>query len=189
MLMLLTIGAVLACAVVFGQWVPLVRLYGAFQPLTVALSIVVAAIFVRLGRGMPTLDWKSMDLGSRTRLTSAIVALTREYAIITAINVALLAIIVVLTVLGKDEVQATWPPTIQREVSFLVGGSICLCVCRMAYVVWRDLDIVRLQKHLIDASASREAADNEVRTAANKIADIRAAGLRKVANRDPPSWD
>ena len=54
----LTIIPVSGLAALFGWGVPLVRLFDAFQPMIVALSIMIAAIFVRLNRGMPTLEWK-----------------------------------------------------------------------------------------------------------------------------------
>ena len=55
----LTIGLVVLATVVFGWEIPLMRLFAALQPLTLVLSIMIAAILVRLNRGMPTLDWKS----------------------------------------------------------------------------------------------------------------------------------
>jgi hypothetical protein len=47
---------VLGLATLFALGVPLLRLFDAFQPMVVALSIMVAAVFVRLNRGMPALE-------------------------------------------------------------------------------------------------------------------------------------
>jgi hypothetical protein len=60
----LTIVWVLGLATLFAWNVPLLRLFDAFQPMVVALSIMVAAVFVRLNRGRPALEWKSLDLKS-----------------------------------------------------------------------------------------------------------------------------
>jgi hypothetical protein len=164
--------------------VPLARLFAAFQPATVVLAIMIAAVLVRLNRGMPTLDWKSLELEKRTHLTSAIVDLTREYGSVIAVNAGLLASIITLTVVGNDEVQAAWPYWTQQGSAAAVGAGAALCICRMAYVIWRDLDIVRLQKHLIDASAARDTIEIETNASSAKIADIRAAALRKITPRD-----
>jgi hypothetical protein len=184
----LTILAVVAGAALFGFGAPLPRLLGAFQPLTVALSIMIAAIFVRLNRGMPSLDWKNLDFKQRTRLTFNIVELTQEYARIIAINAVFLTFLVTLTVVGKEEIEAAWPDWARHVSAGAIGAGVALCVCRMAYVVWRDIDIVKLQKHLIDGSTSREAAEAEARASDNKIADIRSAGLKRIAVRDPKTW-
>lgn len=184
----LTIAAVLGFAGLFGWGVPLVRLFDAFQSMIVALSIMIAAIFVRLNRGMPTLEWKSLDLENRTKLTGKIVDLSREYGWIVAINTAALAGLVTLSVVGKADVQGRWPAWAQHMVASAIGGGAALCVARMAYVVWRDLDIVKLQKMLIDASAARDAGELETKAAKDKIADIRAAGLRKIAGSKPKAW-
>lgn len=167
--------------------VPLVRLFGAFQPLIVALSIMVAAVFVRLNRGMPTLEWKSLDPVKRKELTSSILLVTTEYGWIISINAIALAGLVTLSVIGKDA-AGLWPEWIQRAVSSSVGGLVALCAARMSYVVWRDIDIVRLQKHLIDETASREANDRERLVADEKVASIRSANVRSVEVKPPKAW-
>ncbi|PWC36763.1 hypothetical protein [Azospirillum sp. TSO22-1] len=181
-----TIGGVLALAALFGWGVPLLRLFEAFQPMIVALSIMVAAILVRLNRGMPTLDWKSLEPVERARLTSSIVSLTQEYVIIIGIEATLLASLVALTVV-KDEVKY-WDIWTTRGVSAGIGALIALSIARMGYVIWRDYDIVRLQKKLIDASGAREKLEADLKASSEKIASIRSAGLRKTGSSDPKPW-
>jgi hypothetical protein len=65
---------------------------------------------------------------------------------------------------------------------------MALSVARMAYVIWRDYDVVKLQKYLIDASAARDASELETRASAEKIANIRSAGLRSIAPGEPKPW-
>nr|WMC97923.1 hypothetical protein RAR13_04200 [Aminobacter aminovorans] len=185
MVRLVTMGFVLLLAGLFGWQVPLDRLSGAFQPLLVALSIMVAAVFVRLNRGMPTLEWKSLEESERTRLTQAIVSLAGEYSFIVAVFAATLVLLLALIVIGPTEV-ALWPGRIQQGVSGVIGGLLSLCVARMAYVVWRDFDIVRLQKKLIDATGQREAQERTAALANEKIAQIKGTQLRKIPN-EPPS--
>jgi hypothetical protein len=184
----LTIVSVIGLAAIFGWGIPLTRLFDAFQPMIVSLSIMIAAILVRLNRGMPTLEWKSLGLEKRTELTGRIVDLSREYGWIIAINGLALAGLVALTVVGKTEVQTAWPEFGRRLASAAIGGGAALCIARMAYVIWRDLDIVQLQKQLIDASAARDEAEVDAEASAAKIADIRAAGLRKISVGEPKKW-
>lgn len=183
----ITVVVTLAAAGLFSWAIPIVRLFGAFQPLIVALSIMVAAVFVRLNRGMPTLEWKSLDPGKRKDLTASIVSVTTEYGWIIGINASALAGLVTLSVIGATDVAA-WPQWLQRVMSGAVGGVVALCAARMAYVVWRDIDIVRLQKRLIDGAAARESDERERAIADEKVARIRGANVRPVEVKPPKAW-
>src|SRR4051812_26590039 len=119
---------------------PLRNLFAAFQPLTVALSIMVAGILVRLNRGMPTIDWKSLEPDERKRITSAVRDLTREYLNILAANALLAAGFIALTAIGQSQTCA-WPEVSQRLASSALAAVGALCAIRMTYVVWRDYDI------------------------------------------------
>ena len=175
----LTLTVVIAVSALFWAFVPLVRLFDAFQPMVVALSVIIGAIFVRLNRGMPTLEWKSLDRGKRTELTSRIVELSKEYVAIVAINGTALIALVTLVVVGKDHAMATLSVPIQKSISAGVGALFSLCIARMSYVVWRDCDIMKLQKFLIDNVAERDAIDLEAKSADAKLTEMKAAGLRK----------
>jgi hypothetical protein len=181
-----TISGFVVAAAIFGLFVPFDRLFDAFQPLTVALSIMAAALLVRLNRGMPTLEWKSVEPEARKRLTAAIVSVTREYMMIAAICAALLLTLLALTTVGKPAAQL-WIEPIQRSLSALVGSMVALCVGRMAYVVWRDYDIVRVQKALVDAAADKE--EREAQAAVEKVADMRETNIRSVPSSAPKAWD
>lgn len=182
-----TIVVTLIVGGLFAWAVPLVRLFGAFQPLIVALSIMVAAVFVRLNRGMPTLEWKSLDPDKRKDLTASIVSVTTEYGWIIGINAVALVGLVTLSVIGAVD-AALWSTEISRAVSGTVGGIVTLCAARMAYVVWRDIDIVRLQKQLIDGAASKESEDRERNLADEKVAEIKSAKIRRVPIDQPKAW-
>ncbi len=183
----LTAVVTLLVAGLFAWAVPLVRLFGAVQPLIVALSIMVAAVFVRLNRGMPTLEWKSLEPEKRKELTASIVAVTAEYAWIIGINAAALIGLVTLSVIGADD-AALWPEIERRIAAGLVGGLVALCAARMAYVVWRDIDIVRLQKRLIDGAAEKESLEREVAIADQKVMEFKSANLRRVPVEPPKAW-
>jgi ATP/ADP translocase len=175
--------SVFGVAAFFWVAVPLERLFDAFQPMIVALSVIIAAIFVRLNRGMPTLEWKSLEREKRTELTSRIVELSREYVAIVAINVFALIVLVTLLVIGKEAAIGQFSGQWQRFLSSLVGALFSLCLARMAYVVWRDCDIMELQKYLIDNAAERESSELETKSAESKLSDMKSASLRK----QPPS--
>lgn len=183
----LTIIATILVAWLFAWAVPLARLFDALQPLIVALSITVAAVFVRLNRGMPTLEWKSLDPNKRKDLTASIFIVTVEYAWIIGINAAALAALLTLSVIGKAD-AALWPEWAREAASGAVGALMTLCAARMSYVVWRDIDIVRLQKQLIDGAAAREADEREHSLAEEKVANIRSANIRPVEVKQPRAW-
>lgn len=183
----ITVFVTLAAAGLFAWAVPIARLFGAFQPLIVALSIMVAAVFVRLNRGMPTLEWKSLDPDKRKELTTAIVSVTTEYGWIIAINAVTLGGLVTLSVVGAED-AATWPSWARRVAAGAVGGLVTLCAARMAYVVWRDIDIVRLQKRLIDGAATNESFERERALADEKVMEFKAANVRRVPIEKPKAW-
>lgn len=184
----LTIVVTIAAAALFGWAVPLAKLFDAFQPMIAALAIMVAAVFVRLNRGMPTLEWKSLDPLQRSELTSRIVDLSEEYGWIIAINAVALIGLLGMSVVGKSEVAASWPDWAQRMAAGATGGLAALCAARMAYVVWRDVDVVKLQKRLIDGTASQESIEEQARRADEKVANIRSAGVRRVEVPPPKAW-
>ena len=183
----ITIGITLVMAGLFAWAVPLVRLFTAFQPLIVALSIMVAAVFVRLNRRMPTLEWKSLDPDKRKDLTASIVKVTSEYGWIIGINAVALAGLVTLSVVGVTEATA-WPDWLRRVTSGAAGALVSLCAARMGYVVWRDIDIVRLQKRLIDGAAANESLDRERALADDKVMEFKAANVRRVPIEKPKAW-
>lgn len=183
----IAIAVTVLAAGLFAWAVPLARLFDAFTPLITALSIMVAAVFVRLNRGMPTLEWKSLDPGERQGLTAAILRVTTEYGWIIGIIAIVLGGLVTLTVIGSAD-AVLWPVWGRRAASGAVGGLVSLCAARMGYVVWRDIDIVRLQKRIIDGAASREESEQQGKLAEGKVADIRAANVRAVAVQTPKAW-
>jgi len=185
---LLTILVAAGLAILFGEKIPLERLFEAFQPMIVALSIMIAAVLVRLNRGMPSLEWKSIDPVRRSQLTGRIVEVVREYITIVAINAVMLVYLVSLITIGKGEIGASWSVLGQRIAAAMVGFGLGLCFVRMGYVIWRDLDFVKLQKALIDATATKDADAAEAAAAAAAAAEIKAAGLRKISIPEPKAW-
>lgn len=188
MILLATIVFAAVAAILFGTLIPLGHLSGGLQSVVTALSIVTAAVLVRLNRGMPTLDWKSLAIGERKNLTKAIVDLTKEYASIVAINGVLLLLVVGLITAGPTGV-ASLLPNVRVAISALVGFLSALCIARMSYVVWRDFDIVRLQRKLLDDSGDREVVEAERQLAAKKMTEMASSGLRRQPPAEPKAWE
>jgi hypothetical protein len=184
MLPILTIGAVLGAAAVFGFLLTLAQFLKILQPVIVALSIMAAALLVRLNRGMPTLDWKSLDVNDRKVLTQRIVELTREYMIVLSVHAVTLLVLLGLAI--QD--AGTLSSAVQKAIMASAGGLVALCLARMAYIVWRDFDIVRLQKKLIDDAADREAVERASQEALSKVSAIRASGLRPGPKPEVSGW-
>ncbi|MEE3500475.1 hypothetical protein [Acidiphilium acidophilum] len=182
-----TIGSTFLAAGLFAWTVPIERVLVVGQPLMIALSIMVAAVFVRLNRGMPPLEWKSVDPAKRLHLTSSILDLTRDYGWIIGTDAVALGGLTVLIGIGGHDISA-WPEGVRRLVSAVIGGLMALCSARMAYVVWRDVDVVRLQKTLIDDMAIRDANDRERDIAEDRLVRIRSANLRTVESKPPKAW-
>ena len=185
MVRLFTMAVVLVGAAVFWLWLSPDQFLKIVQPLIVALSIMAAGLLVRLNRGMPTLDWKSLEVNDRKILTAKVVELTREYLFVLLSQAITLIILLVITVSDLAQFSSTR----QRATLAVAGGLIALCVARMAYIVWRDHDIVRLQKKLIDDSADREAAAKAQEEALSNVTAIRASGLRPGPKPEVSAWN
>lgn len=200
-------ATLLLCALVgalFAWVVPLERLLAASTAITVPLSVVAAALLVRLNRTMPTLEWKSIDREPRERLTAQIVNLSREYLVVLALVACFLLVMVALVVVGDATIfgavepitglrlTAGWPESMHRSLSGLIGLTGTLVLVRTGYVVWRDYDIVRLQKAVIDAATAAAEAkahkEEQERLAEEKRASMTKAGLRSVNQAAPRPW-
>ena len=114
--------------------------------------------------------------------------LGREYGLIVALNASTLCGLVALIVIGKDDIHMGWPGAAQHLTAAMIGAMMALSVARMSYVIWRDYDIVKLQKYLIDTLAARDVSDAEAKASGDKITDIRSAGLRKIMVGEPKAW-
>ena len=173
---------------VSGFFLPISRVWEAASPLISILSILTAAIMVRLNRGMPALDWKALVAADRQKVTGAVVTLTREYLAITAILITTLVAIVSLVVIGKDDVKTL--SLLNGELfSGLVGSLMGLSISRLAYVLWRDYDIVVLQKLVLDRASERDRIANEFEQAAKKADDIKVSDLRAGFSAEVKKWD
>ena len=105
-----------------------------------------------------------------------------------AIDAALLVLLVALTAVGKDDL-VSWPDPAQRLLAGTLGAGMALSLARMAYVVWRDLDIVRLQKAVIDDGAKAERQAEQEKLVDEKVAAIKGSNVRSISSREPRAWD
>jgi hypothetical protein len=184
---LLTVIAVLIAFGLAAWQVKLGSLFAAFQPATVALSIMAAAVLVRLNRGMPALDWKTLEPAGRKRLTAKILDLQKDYLSLLGINAALVAVLITLVIVTPP-VAAGWSNWVGRIVSGVLCSGMILVIARMGLVVWRDYDIVRLQKVLIDAAADREALDMAAEEARKSVEGMRHA-MREAPKPTIGDWE
>jgi hypothetical protein len=196
MLRALTIIWSVAVGLAFARWLSFAILADILQPIIVVLSIMAAALLVRLNRGMPTLDWKSLDADERKLLTEKVVGLTREYMTVLLLQgLTLVALLALAASKGATHARApVEQPTeltahnFEPPILFIVGTLIAFCIARMGYIIWRDYDIVRLQKKLIDDAADRETVVKASHDALNKVTAIRSSGLRAGPKVEPTAW-
>jgi len=178
----------LLVSVVSGVLLNSDRIFAVLQPITVCLSIMAAAVFVRLNRGMPSLDWKTIPPVDRKNLTKEIENLSLEY--VGVLIVASVSIVLLLLIAGVG--AEDWP-SLNSWLSRIVSGaftfSLLWTIWRMAYVVWRDYDIVKLQKRLIDDEADRQIHAEEVAESDKKIERIKEAQLRAPSLPPVKQWD
>ncbi|WPB86210.1 hypothetical protein [Sediminicoccus rosea] len=185
---ILTLLLCLSGAWAFAQYVPIEHIFSGLQPLIVTLSIIVAAVFVRLNRGMPTLEWKSLEPNKRAKLTTKIVEITYEYAAIVASSAVACLFLLALAIAGQDEIKI-WSRSSSKLIVGLVGFTICISIIRMIYVVWRDIDVVKLQKELIDTAASDQQYKENNEIADKKIERMKESAVQGPKVNPPTPWE
>lgn len=122
-------------------------------------------------------------------MTSAVVALTREYAAIVALGYLVLLTLIAASVMSRHDDWKTLSDNQNKGLSGLLGAGVGALIARMGYVIWRDYDIVRLQKYVIDAAAKQEQDASAGKLADVKLNAIREAGLKRIAQSPPKPWD
>lgn len=176
-LRLTTILIVIASAAISGWLVPASEWAATAKSILTVLAIFAAAILVRLNRGMPTIDWAKVNPDDRTNLVCDIKRLAREYGITLIFVGIALALFLVLDRTSGDtplsNLIAEAPRYVPSAISAFAGAVSSFVLIRIAYVVWRDIDIVDLQAGVISQAANAEQAERH-----NGIADaISKAGV------------
>jgi hypothetical protein len=167
---------VLLAAGLAGWQLSVTRVFSTIQPITVVLSIMAAAIFVRLNRGLPSIDWKALSSSERTNLTDRMVSIARDYLFGLFASSCSIATLICLAALSQQQATCL-PGWVQSLIAawfvFIIGISIVW----MGYVVWRDYDIVLLQKQVLDNMSAREEQEKILQQAKDKSAAMKAASV------------
>lgn len=180
------------CGTAAAVWLPLSHLAIAFTPLTTVLSIMAAAVLVRLNRGMPTIDWKGVPAAQRNNLTQAIVNLAAEYLGALGVIAVLVAVLLGTIIVGGDWwnlEDPKWVLWLQRAASAIIMFLISLLMLRMGYIAWRDFDVVRMQKAAIDKAADAEELSQQITEAEKKMSAMQSSNLRSQPAAKPQAWD
>lgn len=183
---------VLSLLVFFGagwaayRYVEIGRIMLVIPSIMVVTSIMVAAVLVRLNRGMPALEWKSIPPDDRMKLTAAIVGVARHYVGALILMGTILTAVLILASFGTGAVGG-WPEGVRQGLSASLCGLLALSVYQMGFIVWRDLDIILLQKTLIDTMADSEKYASEVADAQERGKMIKSQ-LRSVPTTPPKAF-
>jgi hypothetical protein len=138
-------------------------------------AVIAAGILVRLNRGVPSLDWKAVEKDAVEGLLARLEQTAKVY--IAIIGLTLLSIIVLLGIVYVNALTSDSKYQLLMVLSTIFGILLGLVIGRMAYVVWLDLDIVRLQAVVIRSAVNAEDVKKQGETATEKLAAIGAARL------------
>lgn len=159
---------------------PLESWQGSAKSLTTVLSICAAAVLVRLNRGLPAIDWSKVDAEMRGELVLKMRDLSVGYGITLAqIGVVLVGLLLAERAkfpiaLGFDFYDV--PVAVRQAGSALAGACITFIFARVAYVVWRDIDIVEFQSEVVTAAAFAEIKGRQ---------QAKTGAIKKSSIRDP----
>lgn len=141
-------------------------------------TIIVAAVLVRLNRGVPSLDWKSVDLQPIKNLLDRLEQVSKVYIVV--VFATLVSIILLISVLYLQRVEFLYKENVVDGISISFGALFGLLISRMAYVVWLDLDIVRLQRAVILSAAETDSQKKQAAIAAEKINRVSDARITQL---------
>lgn len=145
----------LAMALLFGFCVPLSQLDEVTPTLLVMMAIVVAALLLRSETSIAQ-DLRSLDPVQRCVMTRRIVERTQAYGRLIGVFSFTMAVLLVLTAVGAEEVAHILSPGHERITVGLIGAALGICLAAVPEIARRDLDILRMQKRLIDAPRKKK---------------------------------
>lgn len=157
---LITVVLVFMATVISGWIVPFGEWAASAKSVLTIFAIFAAAILVRLNRGMPTIDWSKVDAEDRGELVAQIQKLAREYGVTLIFVGIALGFFLILDRANGDAPLAKAITNSSKMVRIIVsagaGAIISFVLVRIAYVVWRDIDIVDLQAGVVSQAANAE---------------------------------
>lgn len=133
-------------------------------------TIIVAAVLVRLNRGVPSLDWKSVDVQPIKNLLDRLEEVSKVYIVV--VFTTLISIIFLISILYLEKISFSYKSYFVNSISTAFGALLGLLISRMAYVVWLDLDIVRLQRAVILSAAETDSQKKQKAIAEEKIKTV-----------------
>lgn len=136
-------------------------------------AIIAAAVLVRLNRGVPSLDWKSVDVDPVKNLLDRLEEVAKVYIVVVATT--LISILMIISVLYLDQLEFKYKSLAINITSSAFGALLGLLISRMTYVVWLDYDIVRLQRAVILSAAESDEAKKQAKIAEEKLKSITGA--------------
>lgn len=141
-------------------------------------ALIVGAVLVRLNRGLPSIDWKMVDATPIERLLNRLEEAAKVYIII--VVACAVSICILLASIYVDKVTFAYKLTTSLFLSTTFGVLLGFVISRMTFVVWLDLDIVRLQRAVILASAKSQNSDKQIKAAEDKLTAINNARIRPL---------
>lgn len=168
-LRLFTMISVVGCAALAGWLIPIDEWAAVAKSMMTVLAIFAAAILVRLNRGMPTIDWSKVNAKDRAKLVTDIQKLAREYGVTLVFVGGALVLFLILDRSGTTSplgvAIAKKSHSLPVAISAVAGAVSSFVLVRIAYVVWRDIDIVDLQAGVIAQAANADLMEQSLGTA------------------------
>lgn len=156
-------------------FLPLENLRQVVQSLITISTVFMAAVLVRLSRGIPTIEWKATALIERENLLNSISQLAKEYiyTIVTAglVIFTSLSCLIFFPTLLIEKCFAIFHFSIRYYsiIPGLIFGLFGVLIFQIARVLWRDFDIIQLQSQLIMRIGVDEAHQIETKSAKEKV--------------------
>lgn len=124
--------------------------------LPVLLAVLVAAVFVRLARGLPTLPYEKIKSSESRRAISAFRALVRSYVNTFVVFVAAILLNLIIPEIRLQENSET----LRRVLIFALAFSDFLVIVSIYFLVRSDVSLSLIQADLMDQVTDDTATDH-----------------------------
>lgn len=165
-----TVAITTAGLIASGMFVP-VATWDALRPaLLPAISIIAAAVLVRLARGLPFTNADHFDLDQFRQVARNLESNARKLRALIFICLAAIVLLIVATdvvaLAASLNVQAWVAPVVGRLLSAAIAWLLLYAFWRIAEVVHSDVSLLRLQSKILEGViASKNATSFEKRVA------------------------
>lgn len=126
------------------------------EKIPILLAVLLAAVFVRLARGFPTMPYDKVSSGKALTATTAFRFLIKSY--VQTLVIFVIAILLNLSLSAKNEIIVIFGQSGIYYILFFTTLFDCLVIVSLIFLVQSDVKLAHIQADLVDEVTNQVAA-------------------------------